>query len=87
MATFSGDWTACNPAVCRLHEQDEDELGAVAQSYNALLHALHDAHMVEARIRDFTQTLSSKLDLYELGDQALGIVAGQCTCPGRGDCA
>lgn len=82
LATFSGDWTACNPAVCRLHEQDEDELGAVAQSYNALLHALHEAHMVEARIRDYTQTLSSKLDLHELGDQALGLLQANAHAQG-----
>lgn len=81
-ATFTGDWTACNPAVCRLHEQDEDELGAVAQSYNALLHALHDAHRVEGRIRDFTQTLSSKLDLHELGDQALGLLQASAHAQG-----
>lgn len=86
-ATFSGDWTACNPAVCRLHEQDEDELGAVAQSYNALLHALHEAHMVEARIRDFTQTLSSKLDLHELGDQALGLLQANARARGGRLCS
>lgn len=73
-ATYSGDWSACDPAECRLEERDEDELGAVAQSYNALLYALHDAHRIEDRIRHFTATLSSKLDLDELGDQALALL-------------
>ncbi|WP_407276663.1 diguanylate cyclase [Halothiobacillus sp. DCM-1] len=73
-ATFSGDWSACDPADCRLEERDEDEIGAVAKSYNALLYALHDAHRIEDRIRNFTATLSSKLDLSELGDQALRLL-------------
>lgn len=73
-AAFTGDWSACDPAVCLLKEQDEGELGAVADSYNALLYALHGAHMVEGRIRSFTQTLSSRLDLSELGDQALTLL-------------
>ncbi len=73
-ATFSGDWSSCDPAECRLEEQDEDEIGAVAQSYNALLYALHDAHRIEDRIRHFTATLSSKLDLSELGEQALALL-------------
>lgn len=73
-ATFSGDWSACDPAECRLEERDEDEIGAVARSYNALLYALHDAHRIEDRIRHFTATLSSKLDLNDLGEQALGLL-------------
>ncbi|WP_322628329.1 GGDEF domain-containing protein [Halothiobacillus sp.] len=60
--------------TCRLQEDDEGELGAVANSYNALLYALHDAHRVEGQIRSFTQTLSSRLDLTELGDQALTLL-------------
>lgn len=73
-AAFTGDWSACDPAVCLLKEQDEGDLGAVANSYNALLYALHDAHQVEGQIRNFTQTLSSSLDLNELGDQALTLL-------------
>ena len=73
-ATFTGDWSACDPATCQLQEEDEGELGAVANSYNALLYALHDAHLVEGQIRSFTQTLSSRLDLNELGDQALTLL-------------
>ncbi len=81
-ATFSGDWSACNPSVCRLDEHDEDELGAVAQSYNSLLYALHEAHMVEGQIREFTKTLSSKLDLHELGDQALTMLQANARAQG-----
>lgn len=73
-ATFTGDWSACSPENCLLQEQDRAELGAVAQSYNELLRSLHAAHLVEARIRNFTQTLSSRLDLHELGQQALGLL-------------
>lgn len=73
-AAFTGDWSGCDPAVCHLKERDKGELGAVADSYNALLYALHDAHQVEGQIRNFTQTLSSRLDLIELGDQALTLL-------------
>ncbi|HQS02136.1 MAG TPA: GGDEF domain-containing protein [Halothiobacillus sp.] len=81
-ATFSGDWSSCDPAMCRLDERDEDELGAVAHSYNALLYALHEAHRIEAQIRDFTKTLSSKLDLHELGDQALSMLQANARAQG-----
>ncbi len=80
--SYRGAWRACNPALCRLNEVDEDEFGDVAQSYNALLHALHNAHMLEDQIRDFTQTLSSKLDLSELGAQALGLLQANARAEG-----
>ena len=73
-ATYSGDWSECDPAVCRLEEQAEDELGEVANSYNALLQALHSAHRVEERIQNFNNTLSSQLDLSDLSDQALTLL-------------
>ncbi|MCL7744132.1 diguanylate cyclase [Guyparkeria hydrothermalis] len=73
-ATYSGDWSECDPAVCRLEEQAEDELGEVANSYNALLQALHSAHRVEERIQNFNNTLSSQLDLADLSDQALTLL-------------
>ncbi len=73
-ATYSGDWSECDPAVCQLKEQAEDELGDVADSYNALLQALHAAHRVEERIQDFNNTLSSQLDLHDLSEQALALL-------------
>ncbi|ANJ66800.1 diguanylate cyclase [Halothiobacillus diazotrophicus] len=81
-AAFTGDWSGCDPAVCLLTEQDEGELGAVAGSYNALLYALHDAHQIESQIRHFTQTLSSSLELNELGDQALTLLQEIATAQG-----
>ncbi|MFI9654377.1 sensor domain-containing diguanylate cyclase [Guyparkeria sp. GHLCS8-2] len=73
-ATYSGDWSECDPAVCQLNEQAEDELGDVADSYNALLQALHAAHRVEERIQNFNNTLSSQLDLHDLSEQALSLL-------------
>ncbi|MFI9651250.1 diguanylate cyclase [Guyparkeria halopsychrophila] len=73
-ATYSGDWSQCDPAVCQLKEQAEDELGDVADSYNALLQALHAAHLVEERIQNFNNTLSSQLDLHDLSEQALALL-------------
>ncbi len=73
-ATYSGDWSECDPAVCQLKEQAEDELGDVADSYNALLQALHAAHRVEERIQNFNNTLSSQLDLHDLSEQALSLL-------------
>lgn len=73
-ATFTGDWSACDPNVCRLEEQAEDELGDVANSYNALLQALHQSHLVEMRIQNFNNTLSSQLDLGDLCEQALTLL-------------
>ncbi|WP_322520671.1 GGDEF domain-containing protein [Guyparkeria halophila] len=73
-ATYSGDWSECDPSVCQLQEQAEDELGDVADSYNALLQALHAAHRVEERIQNFNNTLSSQLDLHDLSEQALALL-------------
>lgn len=73
-ATYTGDWSECDPAVCQLKEQAEDELGDVADSYNALLQALHAAHRVEERIQNFNNTLSSQLDLHDLSEQALSLL-------------
>jgi len=73
-ATFTGDWSACDPSVCRLQEQGEDELGDVANSYNALLQALHESHLMEMRIQNFNNTLSSQLDLNDLCAQALTLL-------------
>ncbi len=81
-ATFTEDWSTCDPARCRLDERDQDELGALAHSYNSLLYALHEAHRIEAQIRSFTQTLSSQLDLHELGDSALVMLQANARAQG-----
>lgn len=81
-ATYSGDWSECDPDVCQLREQAEDELGDVADSYNALLQALHSAHRVEERIQSFNNTLSSQLDLRDLCDQALTLLMDHADADG-----
>ncbi|MHB8302817.1 MAG: GGDEF domain-containing protein [Acidobacteriaceae bacterium] len=81
-ATYSGDWSACSPDFCSLPEESDDELGMVAHSYNELLRALYNAHNVETQIRTFRETLSSQLDLQDLGMQALGLLLALCDASG-----
>lgn len=81
-AAFTGDWSSCDPNVCRLKEQAKDELGDVANSYNALLTALHKAHVLETRIQNFNHTLSSQLDLKDLCEQALTLLREHASASG-----
>jgi len=71
-ATYSGDWSACNPDTCRIAVDSSDELGDAAGAFNALVGTLAQSHGVETAVRQFTDTLATHLDIDELADAALG---------------
>lgn len=62
-ATYTGDWTRCDPDNCALPVDWEDEFGAACAAFNRLLYALWESHRVETRISDFTDAMSAELDV------------------------
>ena len=70
-AVFSHDWTNCDPASCALPVDSKDEVGASAAAFNRLIGTLARSHEVETAMRGFSDVLSSRFDLAELGSGAL----------------
>jgi diguanylate cyclase (GGDEF)-like protein len=70
-ATYTGDWSRCNPDECELPVDSEDEFGAAAAAFNRLLHALAESHTVEMRIADFTNAMSAELDVAAICQAAI----------------
>jgi len=70
-ATFTGDWSSCTLDKCRVTVDSQDEIGQAADAFNDLVAALFRAHEVETAVSDFSQTLSSQLDLKNLANVAL----------------
>ena len=70
-ATYTGDWTKCDPDECALHVDSDDEVGSAAAAFNRLLHALAESHQVESRISDFTNAMSAQLDVGSLCQAAI----------------
>ena len=62
-ATYTGDWTKCDPDECALPVDSDDEFGAAATAFNRLLLALAESHKVENRLSDFTHAMSAELDV------------------------
>jgi diguanylate cyclase (GGDEF)-like protein len=70
-ATYTGDWTKCDPDECALPVDSEDEFGAAAAAFNRVLHALAESHKVETRISDFTSAMSAELDVSAICQAAI----------------
>lgn len=70
-ATFSGDWSACDPQACSLPVDSTDDFGTSAETFNSLIVALGLSHRVEDTIRRLSTTLSAHLGLEELARAAL----------------
>lgn len=62
-ATYTGDWSRCDPERCGLPVDSEDEFGVAGAAFNRLLRALSESHKVETRLSEFTQVMSAKLDV------------------------
>lgn len=73
---YQEDWDhACGQhQSCFIEERSQDEIGESAQAFNALISALMHAHDVEFALKELNQTLSSSLDLSELGESALRLI-------------
>ena len=69
---YSDDPTACTPESCSISVDSDDELGAVATSFNRLVEALAASRHATDVSRSFAATLSSHIELPLLADSALG---------------
>lgn len=70
-ATVTHDWAGCDPERCALPVDSADEVGASAAAFNRLIRTLSRSHQVETATRNFTEVISSHLDLDELADASL----------------
>ncbi len=70
-ATYTGDWSKCDPATCSLPDSSDDEFGEAAGAFNRLIVALADSHEVQERLSSFTQAMSSELEVADLAAAAL----------------
>ena len=79
-ASFSGDWSRCDPQACMVAVDSEDELGEVAVSFNRLVTGLAASHRVSEGITAVSEQLSAHLDLAPLTDAALAELVRQAGC-------
>jgi len=70
-ATYTGDWSRCDPQRCGLPADSADEFGVVGASFNRLLEALAESHQVETRLSEFTQAMSAELDVEAICQAAI----------------
>lgn len=72
------DWSAaCQNRTCFIDENSNDEIGASAQSFNALLRALVKSHDIETTLKELSHTLSSSLELSEMGEASLRMMTSR----------
>jgi len=72
---YQEDWnTACGHQSCFIDANSNDEIGESAQAFNALVKALVHAHDVEFSLKELGQTLSSSLELSQMGESALRLM-------------
>lgn len=75
-ATYTGDWTDCDPESCQLPVDSDDVIGESADAFNHLIRVLQHSHEVEERVDEFSKTMTSQLELSPLCNGALsGFVA------------
>ena len=75
-ATYTGDWTDCDPESCQLPVDSNDVIGESAAAFNRLIRVLQHSHEVEERVGDFSKTMTSQLELGPLCNGALsGFIA------------
>ena len=62
-ATFSHDWSGCDPERCALPVDSDDEIGMSAAAFNSLIRTLARSHVVGDATRDFSAVLSREFEL------------------------
>lgn len=70
-ATYSGDWSRCDPESCQLPVDSADVIGESAMAFNRLIHVLQHSHEIEDSVAEFSKTMTSQLELKPLCDGAL----------------
>ena len=82
-ATYTGDWTDCDPESCQLPVDSNDVIGESASAFNHLIRVLQHSHEVEDRVADFSKTMTSQLELGPLCNGALsGFIAATSATAG-----
>ena len=82
-ATYTGDWTDCDPEGCQLPVDSDDVIGESAAAFNHLIRVLQHSHEVEERVGEFSKTMTSQLELGPLCNGALsGFVAATSATAG-----
>jgi len=69
--TRSQNITDCADDKCMIAVDSEDEIGESAQAFNSLVKSLSNAFKLEIEVRDFTEMLSSYLELEKLAQESL----------------
>ncbi|MBU2675741.1 MAG: GGDEF domain-containing protein [Gammaproteobacteria bacterium] len=82
-ATYTGDWTDCDPESCQLPVDSNDAIGESASAFNHLIRVLQHSHEVEERVGEFSKTMTSQLELGPLCNGALsGFIAATSATAG-----
>ncbi|MBT8106978.1 MAG: GGDEF domain-containing protein [Gammaproteobacteria bacterium] len=82
-ATYTGDWTDCDPESCQLPADSNDVIGESASAFNSLIRVLQHSHEVEERVGEFSKTMTSQLELGPLCNGALsGFIAATSATAG-----
>jgi diguanylate cyclase (GGDEF)-like protein len=76
-AIKTGHLEGCTPEECLLEIDSDDEIGESARSFNLLIEALSTSKKTEVAVSEFTQMLTSELDLETLSTQALKLLIQQ----------
>lgn len=79
-ATFSGDWSGCDPQSCKVVVDSADELGQAASSFNRLVEGLATSHRVAADVGAVSEALAAHLELDELAAGTLEELADRIGC-------
>jgi diguanylate cyclase (GGDEF)-like protein len=70
-ATYTGDWSRCDPESCQLPVDSDDVIGESATAFNHLIRVLQHSHEVEESVGEFSKTMTSQLELKPLCNGAL----------------
>lgn len=70
-ASFSGDWSHCDPETCAIQIDSEDEFADAARSFNGLIGALATSHQIQAKVSEFADAMTVELDLERLCSSAV----------------
>ena len=67
----SFDHRTCGPDECRIPDDSDDEIGASARAFNALVHALAESYRTERAVQSFSDLMVSRIELGPLTEEAL----------------
>ena len=84
VASFSGDWGACDPTTCTVPVDSTDELGEVAVAFNRLVAGLSASHLVSDGIKSLSKALAAHLELGVLAEATLRELTVRTGCDAAG---